>query len=346
MKKMTAFALACMLSLTFSPINAHAESYTVDNNEVAQYTLDKGTYVLTVKSNSTACGELFTSESDAKAGKGTSAVTNSYVAVDSTTQSKAKVIKITKAGEYYLSLNTNDDNNKVDATIDEVKNSGTLKLDQTMYGSSNGNNKDVSYYKLKLSKDGLVDLSLAGYYGGSSYMKVCNSKKKSISGSWMYAAPNTKLLKSIGLKKGTYYIAVKSFEDIYSIQASFTTLSKRGGSKKSKASSLKKNKTVKSLALQTGSTSWFKYKNAKKQKLTLVVNGKTFKGGSNGGLKITCYAGKMKLGSQTFRSSYYETGSVFDITHSNRTGYANKGTYYFKIETYKTGSGYYTLSVK
>lgn len=346
MKKMAALALSCMLCLTPSLVNVHAESYSVNKNEVVQYTLDKGTYVLTLKSDATAYGELFTSESDAKAGTGSSVVTNSYVSVDSTNTSKTKIIKVTKGDEYYLSLNSNDDSTKVEASIDEVKNGGTLTLNKTMYGSSNGNNEDVSYYKLKLANSGLIDLSLAGYYGGASYIKVCNSKKKSISGSWMYAPSNSKLLKSIGLKKGTYYIAVKSYEDVYSIQASFSKLTKLGGSKKSTATSLKKSKTVKSLSLQSGSTSWFKYKNPKEQKLSLVLNGKTFKGGSNGGLKITCYAGKTKLGSQTFRSSYYETGNVFNITHSNRDGYANKGTYYFKITTYKTGSGYYTLSLK
>ena len=346
MKKMAALALSCMLCVTPSLVDVHAESYSVNKNEVVQYTLEKGTYVLTLKSDALAYGELFTSESDAKAGTGSSVVTNSYVSVDSSSTSKTKVIKVTKDSEYYLSLNTNDENVSVDATIDEVKNGGTLKLNQTMYGSSNGNNEDVSYYKLKLANDGLVDLSLAGYYGGSSYIKVCNSKKKSISGSWMYAASNTKLLKSIGLKKGTYYIAVKSYEDVYSLQASFTKLKKLGGSKKAKARSLKKGKTIKSLAMQSGTTSWFKYENPKNQKLSLVLNGKTFKGGNNGGLKITCYADKTKLGSQTFRSSYYESGSVFDITHSNRSGYANKGTYYFKITTYKTGSGYFTLSLK
>lgn len=346
MKKIIALALSGLLSLTLSPVNVHAENYSVNQNEVTEYTLEKGTYVITLKSDSAVSAALFTSESDAKEGKGNSVVTNSYLEVSSTETSKTKVLKITKDDDYYLSLNTKDDDVDVEANIDAVNEGGTLKLDQQMYGTSNGNNEAVSYYKLKLTNDGLVDLSLAGYYGGSSYIKVCNSKKKSLSGSWMYAPSNTKLLKSIGLKKGTYYIAVKSYEDVYSLQASFTKLKKRGGNKKHKATILKKNQSIKSLAAQGGSTSWFKYKNPKKQKLSIVVNGKTFKGGNNSGFTITCYAGKTKLGSQTFKSSYYETGSVFDITHSNRTGYANKGTYYFKITSNKTTSGYFTVAVK
>ncbi len=140
-----------------------------------------------------------------------------------------------------------------------------------------------------------------------------------------------------GVKKNTtYYLRVSSNGNL-TIKCKFTKVSENSGSQKSKAKSVKKNKTVKGIIGAGEKTAdWYKIKLPKKQVLHLYFSGKT--------------NDKIKL---TFSGTYLKTAKKYIVRgntktqHTYTTERAQPGTYYVKVERNNSkSSGYYTLKWK
>lgn len=145
------------------------------------------------------------------------------------------------------------------------------------------------------------------------------------------------LTQTYGVKKNTtYYLRVSSNSNL-SIKCKFTKVSESSGSKKSKAKSIKKNKTIKGIIAAGDKTvDWYKIKLPKKQVLHIYFSGRT-----NDKLKIT------------FSGTYLKTAKKYIVRgntktqHTYTTERAQPGNYYVKVERNNTkSSGYYTLKWK
>lgn len=145
-----------------------------------------------------------------------------------------------------------------------------------------------------------------------------------------------------GVQKGkTYYLRVGAVVGA-SITAKFTKVSEKSGSKKSKAKTIKKGKTVKGVIVANSKASdWYKFKVTKDQYLKISYSAKT-----NYGIKMTLYEGSRTLGSVNPNYTSTKTKSTYVVNYyTNKKTKVKAGTtYYVKVSRYNANSsGYYTL---
>ncbi|MBR2674916.1 MAG: hypothetical protein IKE52_05620 [Mogibacterium sp.] len=164
---------------------------------------------------------------------------------------------------------------------------------------------------------------------------------------WEYLSPYTNNNTTfVGVKKGTYTIQLKGSQKI-NATVSFTKVKKTADKpSKNKAATIKKKKANKGLVVvDKKKPQWFKIKNPKNQKMTLVLDStKMSYGNSFSSLKITVVFPNGKTD-----WTYFYPGSTKKI----RVSYgpigskkAMKGTYYIKVQSQKGANGYYTLKWK
>ena len=221
---------------------------------------------------------------------------------------------------------------------------GTVKapsgdISKTYYLGGQGNNSTVSTFKVSVPAKGKLALYLGDANGSYSvYMKT--------SGFSNYEYVSTSdVRRTIGVKKGTYTFYVKSYAPIYAYRVKFTKVSEsKYGSKKSTAASMKKKSKKKGLIITNSKkTHWYKFKNPKLQKVKLVIT-TSINGGGNysGGIKVTIYD---RRGTSTSRIIYPDTASI-TLKLYNRGTKLTKGTYKVKIQSYKSGNGYFSVKWK
>lgn len=156
-----------------------------------------------------------------------------------------------------------------------------------------------------------------------------------------------------GVKKGTtYYLRVKAMGGTQ-ITATFKSVKKNAATKKAKAKTIGKGKTVKGVIIAGDKKAdWYKIKLTKSQKIKLSYSAKTCGTSNYAGIKVTfCKSnGKNFLYnsfdnvSRTKPSSWIQFYRKY--TNGKTTGLAT-GTYYVKVEpSSTTSSGYYTLKWK
>lgn len=149
----------------------------------------------------------------------------------------------------------------------------------------------------------------------------------------------------IGVKKGTYTIQVKSTSSIVGVTYKLVKKSQSAyGTAKSKAKALKKKSTYKGLIITNSKKAhWYKFKNPKLQKVTVVV-GHKLSGGSSAGLKVTiCNQSGSKITDYIYTNSPTYKTSLYTVGKNNKLV---KGTYWIKVESYNGGNGYFTVKWK
>lgn len=152
--------------------------------------------------------------------------------------------------------------------------------------------------------------------------------------------------RAVGVTAGNYNIKVKTNAPIYRIKARFIGISEnKYGTKKKKAATVKKKRTIKGvIATNNRKAHWYKIKLKKKQ--TIKLNFRSDLTGTYGGLRLTAYKGKKKIGNVLIRQDdktnqfIIYRGSMFSRKK------LTKGTYYLKIESYKRGNGYFSFNWK
>lgn len=228
--------------------------------------------------------------------------------------------------------------------------SGKVKSGKIFYGGSQSSSS-FSYYKVTAKKTGYLNVQLGDATGLSSYpsfdVKLMTAKKKKIT-SEETVGSSQGYQTNFAVKKGTYYIAVKSRSShpVFGIKvtAKAVSVSKSGASKK-KAAAIKKGSTVKGLIFaskkKNSGTKWYKIIVPKTQKVSITVRTKPSQGGTNGKLKLTCVNKYGKTVEDTFY--YYRTGATLEYYSSYSTKKLDKGTYWLGVSGENYGSGYYTL---
>ena len=223
---------------------------------------------------------------------------------------------------------------------------GTLTKGKVFYGAS-PDNSGVSYYKVTAPGNGYLTVSfperLTDY--SSFNIKLMNSKKNSLFTNFEYLSSSKAYKTTIGVAKGTYYIAVKNSDNAYGIKVSFTSVKESSGSSKSKAKSISKGSTKKGIitaAQSATSGDWYKFKITKTQYVKFTFKVKANGGGSSGGLKAAFYQSG-KTYPATSVNCYGDDGKEVQLYTIGKGTKLAPGTYYIKVQKYSHGNGYYTL---
>lgn len=200
----------------------------------------------------------------------------------------------------------------------------------------------TKYHKLVVKSDSVV--TLEGYAINSSSARsslsfnVCDKNKKELRS--MSFSSSNKYGDYVALKKGTYFVAVKT-DYPYQLRSASIKVKDQGGSSKKKAKTIKKKQTVKgmiSLGEGTGKADWYKFKLKKRSKVKLSYAA-LCTGTSNLKLQVIPANKKSTLAGDT--TIFMKNGSGGLVS---RTTIA-KGTYYLKItKPNKADNGYYAIT--
>lgn len=255
---------------------------------------------------------------------------------------------IPKAGTYYLRASRSNYGASVAGNfkIKPYSYSGYSKTikNNAWAGTYGVNYNQIIYHKIVITKPGYIRFQAygEGYQGSKNNLHVTlySNKKKALSDpSYLYRTNNYSTY--YGVKKGTYYIGIKTSGQ-YRMKYTFASINEKTGSSKSRAVSLRANSTVKGLMIagESGSQSdWYKLKLTKKQKLSF-----TFSVKANDSLKVTIVPASSRLhiiGASAYQSAGTKTYKTRDSLPA--------GTYYLqvsKLGNYNTTSGHYTLKYK
>ena len=258
--------------------------------------------------------------------------------------------KVKKAGTYYLKFETASYNAGMPQSVGFrailYPAGGTLTKGKVFYGAS-PDNSGVSYYKVTAPGNGYLTVSfperLTDY--SSFNIKLMNSKKNSLFTNFEYLSSSKAYKTTIGVAKGTYYIAVKNSDNAYGIKVSFTSVKESSGTSKSKAKSISKGSTKKGIitaAQSATSGDWYKFKITKTQYVKFTFKVKANGGGSSGGLKAAFYQSG-KTYPATSVNCYGDDGKEVQLYTIGKGTKLAPGTYYIKVQKYSHGNGYYTL---
>lgn len=261
-------------------------------------------------------------------------------------------VKLKQAGTYYLKFETSKSSYsgsipqsvKFGAVLYPA--GGTLTKGKVFYGAS-PDNSGVSYYKVTAPGNGYLTVSFPKQQTdySSFNIKLMNSKKNSLFTNFESLSSSKAYKTTIGVGKGTYYIAVKNSNDWYGMKVSFTSVKENSGSSKSKAKSITKGSTKKGIitaAQSESSGDWYKFKVTKTQYVKFTFKVKASGGGSYGGLKAAFYQSG-KSYPATSVNCYGEDGKEIQLYTPGKGTKLAPGTYYIKVQKYNHGNGYYTL---
>ena len=257
-----------------------------------------------------------------------------------------KTIDITKDGAYtvtYELSRSKSDPQEIsfDVTYFEVLNKQqTLKNGKAATGYLSYNLKE-SLFKVTIEETGYISVNMksANEYA-SGYVAFLDSKKKEIQkeeyvnvskGDTMY----------YGVKKGTYYIKVRSSMGVYSISYSFHKVKDNGAAKKDKATVLKvggKESTGIILADSKETTAdWFKFTLKESTKIAIKISGNT-----NNTIRFEIESDSVKFLWNNLKITNVRKEDTGTLTKA-----LPKGTYYIKVYkgTYGT-SGNYSIQIQ
>ncbi|MDO4553815.1 MAG: hypothetical protein Q4B70_01560 [Lachnospiraceae bacterium] len=209
------------------------------------------------------------------------------------------------------------------------------------------NSKDPVNFKIQVNGTGYVKIEGNGYstpemsYKSGLIVNYYNQNWKQMHSS-SYRSVFDHQPGYFAVKKGTYYIQVPSYYKV-DIRYTFVNVKEKSGSKKSKAVTIKKNKTAKG-TLQFGEslskTDWYKIKLTKKQKVNIY-----FTGGATYFLNLEIIPASKKTMIINNRTSICIGTNVW-----KSAGKLPKGTYYIKVNrstvSSKEDCGMYTVRWK
>lgn len=267
------------------------------------------------------------------------------------TGDNVRIIKLPQGGTYYIKVGYADYSGTLSTQYNAVialefanGSNKTLKNKVSTYTGVANTEKPI-YYKVKVNKAGTITFDIEGTY--SSYVTLCNSKKKAISTKKsITAVDDNKIV--FGVKKGTYYIKVNTNNDTIRVKSTCKAVAQKNNATKKKATTLKFKKKAATIVLATekkGSSDWYKFYNPKKKKVTVTYNSSL-----TGDLEISFYSAKgKKFGSKRIYEGVDRTSGIIPYSgiRGSNTMTLPKGTYYIKIKKLdKKGTGTYSLTIK
>lgn len=196
----------------------------------------------------------------------------------------------------------------------------------------------VVYYEITAEEAGRLTIhAVSNNSTGGLNLTLYDAKKKEASGSVYTSINNTGSESNFAVKKGTYYIGIKS-GDIYRLRYSLTPVKEKSGASTKKAVEIKKGKKVEGLFLHSdkeGAYDYYKVTLPKTQYLSLTVDT-----AATEYIKIKIIPADSKFTIWGDTLSYYQTQKE---TFKSKDKFP-KGVYYLQVS--KTGglnSGYYNI---
>lgn len=208
------------------------------------------------------------------------------------------------------------------------------------YVAGHGDTTKTSTFEITVPTKGKLKLDLCDAEGDYSvYMKTRGF------GDYEYVSTSN-IRRVIGVKKGTYKFYVKSNAPVIAYRVRFYKVTEsKYGLKKSTAASMKKKSLKKGLIVANDKKShYYKFYNPKLQKVKVVINTSINGGGNNGGIKVTLYDKRGSMGSKIiYPETATTTLNLYTLGKNNRLV---KGTYKIKVQSYKSGNGYFSVKWK
>ena len=201
-----------------------------------------------------------------------------------------------------------------------------------------GNGDVTKYHKLEVKSNGLVTLmgySINNETFASLTANLCDKNKNPLT--TIYLSSSNKYGDYFTLKKGTYYVAVRTSSP-YQLQCNSVKGKDQSGASKKKAKVIKKGKTVKGMVTlqdKTSKVDWYSFTLPKSSKAR--INLKAYCTGSSR-LKIEFIPANKNY------HVYNNTASFSTGSYPIKTKKIRKGKYYIKItKLSKDYSGSYSL---
>lgn len=256
-----------------------------------------------------------------------------------------KILDITKDGTYTVvyELSRRNDPQEIsfDVTYSEVLNKEqTLKNGEATYGYLSYNLKET-LYKVTIEETGYISLNMqSDYQYATAYVTLLDSKKKELEKE-AYVNVTKKDTMYYGVKKGTYYVKVRSSMGIYSVSYSFQKVKDNGATKKEKATALKLGGKATSGVILADSkettADWFKFTLKESTKIEIKISGNT-----NNSIRF-----EIESDSVNFLWNNLKITNVAKENTGTLTKALPKGTYYIKVYKGMSGtSGNYSIQVQ
>lgn len=217
----------------------------------------------------------------------------------------------------------------------------TVELkNKQIYDSSIQTKTDgMVYHKITIPSNGYILVAGTSYnqYGNLYGLNVefLNSKRTKLRKSTDYLNAENNIVQYYGVKRGTYYLRVRTYTsgNDYQLCYQFTKINEKSGTKKSKAVSLKKKKTVKGLMVageKGNKVDWYKIKLTKKTKVRIRLDGATC-----GSIQLQVIPASTKV---RLYNAYINVNQDAKVLSFNKK--LSAGTYYIKIT--RSASNKYT----
>ncbi len=256
-----------------------------------------------------------------------------------------KTIEIPNDGTYTivyeLSRRTDPQAISFDVTYYEVLNKEqVLKQDESVFGYLSSNLKET-LYKVTIEETGYISIGIESENAyANAYMSLLDSKKKEIE-QQEFVNVTKKDTMYYGVKKGTYYIKVKSSMGIHSISYSFHKVKDNGATKKAKATVLnvggKANTGIILADSKETTADWFKFTLKESTKVAIKISGNT-----NNTIRFEIESDSVNF--------FWNNLKITNNTKENTGTLSNalpKGTYYIKVYKGKSGSsGNYSIQIQ
>lgn len=255
-----------------------------------------------------------------------------------------KTIDILKDGTYTVTyeLSRRNDPQEIsfDVTYCEVLNKEqTLKKGESAVGYLSYNLKET-LYKINIEETGYISVKMeADSPNATAYMTFLDSKKKEIEKE-AYCNVSKKDTMYYGVKKGTYYVKVRSSMGIYSISYSFQKVKDNGAAKKADATALSVGgKAMSGVVLADSkdtTAEYFKFTLKESTKIEIKVSGNT-----NNTMRFEIESDSVNILFNNLRISNVKKEDSMKFTKA-----LPKGTYYIKVYKGTSGtSGNYSVQV-
>jgi hypothetical protein len=256
-----------------------------------------------------------------------------------------KMIEIPKDGTYTVTyeLSRRNDPQEISFNVNycEVPNKDqTLKKGESVVGYLSYNLKET-LYKINIEETGYIGVKMEtdNPYGGVAYMSILDSKKKELEKE-EYANVQRKDTLYYGVKKGTYYIKVRSSIGIYTISYNYQKIKNKKTTKKADATALSVGgKAISGVVLADSkdtTAEWFKFTLKESTKIAINVSGNT-----NNTIRFEIESDSVKF--------YLSNLRITNNTKENTGTFTKalpKGTYYIKVYKGTSGSsGNYSVQV-
>ncbi|MGI6212138.1 MAG: hypothetical protein ACOYJJ_06130 [Anaerovoracaceae bacterium] len=253
---------------------------------------------------------------------------------------------IPKAGKYVLVVST-DGTVQTGLSAVYAPSRKTLTIGKTAYCGSQSP-KGWGRYKIRVRRTGYLLLQtqpIRDGYSGTLYVILRNRNGKKI---FRSAEPlsSTRQYTYIGVKRGTYYLSIRSFSasPMYAVRVKSysVSISSRGSSSR-RAATLKKGHSKKGVVFATSPSRSYYYKIhlTRSQKVTLQATCHVGSGGSRKGAGIRIRIWNSRSSKTCTLTKKYR-GMKIRLRTKGSTK-LQKGTYYIRVSGYRNGNGYYKI---